>query len=411
MKTRFLLPAVILGLILGCSDDKPNEPITVAVEPASTTVALGQTQQFTAAVTGTGNPAVTWSVEGAATQGTITASGLYSPPAAVPNPATVTVRATSKENSGKSGTATITVTAAMVVTVSPSSASVYVNETQQFTATVTGDGNHAVTWSTDLLGSKGSVTASGLYTAPAVVPVPATVIVRARSQANTSASGTAETTILPPESVPEGFVHVPAGSFTMGDGSTLSSCGTQQHDVTLTHDFYLGRAEVTNQQFLDMVQWAYDQGYVAVTDSVVYDRLDGRTGTEIALLHMEVWGAEIEFSEGEFLLRDAGRGLDPDRPVKEVTWYGAVALLRLVESQRRDAAGLQSRGVDLQRRQSVHRRRVSPADGCGVGVRGAVRRRADLPLGERGADLRAGELVGSARWVCELDQPGGELST
>ncbi len=325
MKIRTLFPVVILWLLFGCSDDKPNEPIAVDAEPATATVALGQTQQFTATVTGTDNLAVTWSLDGEATHGTITATGLYSAPAGMPTPATITVRATSQEDGSKSGTATVTVTPAMVVTVSPPAPSIYVNEPRQFTATVTGAGNHAVTWSLDNLGSKGSITSSGLYAAPATVPFPATVTVRATSQADPTKSGVAQATILPAESVPAGFVHIPAGSFTMGDGSASSSCGTQQHDVTLTHDFYLGQSEVTNQQFLDMVQWAYDQGHVAVTDSVVYDRLDGRTGTEIALLYLEDAGSEIAFSGAEFSLRDAGRGISPDYPAKAVTWYGAVA--------------------------------------------------------------------------------------
>ena len=170
MMTRILLPAVILGLFLGCGDDKPDTPIVVSVEPTATPVAIGQTQQLTATVTGTGNLAVTWSVDGTATQGTITASGLYSAPAVMPNPATVTVRATSQANTSASGTATVTVTSAMVVTVSPSSPGVYVNETQQFTAAVVGDGNHAVTWSLEDFGGRGSITSSGLYTAPATVP-------------------------------------------------------------------------------------------------------------------------------------------------------------------------------------------------------------------------------------------------
>ena len=136
MKIRSLLPVVILGLFLGCSDDKPNEPIAVGVEPATATVALGQTQQFTATVTGTDNLAVTWSMDGEATHGTITASGLYSAPAGMPTPATITVRATSQEDGSKSGTATVTVTPAIVVTVSPPAPSIYVNET----AAVHGDG-------------------------------------------------------------------------------------------------------------------------------------------------------------------------------------------------------------------------------------------------------------------------------
>lgn len=86
-------------------------PVTVSVTPPSATVETGATQQFTAAVSNATDPAVTWSVEGGAAFGTITAAGLYTAPGTLPDPASATVRATSVEDPTRSGTATVNLTA------------------------------------------------------------------------------------------------------------------------------------------------------------------------------------------------------------------------------------------------------------------------------------------------------------
>jgi 6-phosphogluconolactonase (cycloisomerase 2 family) len=179
--------------------------IGVTVAPAAPSVAVGATQQFTATVTNTANTAVTWSVNGVAggnaTVGTITAGGLYTGPVAVPNPATVTVQATSAADNTKSGTATVTITAAPVitVTVAPPTPSVQVSATQQFTATVTGTANTAVTWQVNNItggnATVGTISGTGLFTAPTTVPAPATVTVKAISNADNTKNGTATVTI------------------------------------------------------------------------------------------------------------------------------------------------------------------------------------------------------------------------
>ena len=70
-------------------------PVKIAVSPLNPTVNLGQTQQFTATITGTSNTAVSWTVNGvtggAAATGTISTGGVYTAPAILPNPPTVTV--------------------------------------------------------------------------------------------------------------------------------------------------------------------------------------------------------------------------------------------------------------------------------------------------------------------------------
>jgi chitodextrinase len=112
--------AVVVAL-QGCSassysSSNQDPPIAVVVAPTSASVAVTKTQPFTASVSGTTNMAVNWQVNGVAggdsTHGTISASGLYVAPAAVPTPQTVTVAAISQADATKSASATVTVAAA-----------------------------------------------------------------------------------------------------------------------------------------------------------------------------------------------------------------------------------------------------------------------------------------------------------
>ncbi len=85
------------------------------------------------------------------------------------------------------------------VSVAPISASDQVSQTQQFTATVTGSPNTVVTWqvngTTGGNSTVGTISANGLYTAPSNVPNPASVTVKAVSQADPTKSASANVTI------------------------------------------------------------------------------------------------------------------------------------------------------------------------------------------------------------------------
>jgi hypothetical protein len=84
-----------------------NAPaIVVDVTPEPATVTVGSTVQFSAAVTNASDPAVTWSVEDGG--GTISGTGLYSPPGAA---GTATIRATSDEDPTKFDDVTVTIEA------------------------------------------------------------------------------------------------------------------------------------------------------------------------------------------------------------------------------------------------------------------------------------------------------------
>src|ERR1700757_5163336 len=87
------------------------------------------------------------------------------------------------------------------ITISPTSVTVAAGGTQQFTATVQNTGNTAVTWQVNGVtggnSTVGTISSSGLYTAPAVVQSTTTVTVAAVSQADPTKSASAQVTITP----------------------------------------------------------------------------------------------------------------------------------------------------------------------------------------------------------------------
>jgi hypothetical protein len=211
----------------------------VTVSPATAEVAKGGTQQFSATVTGTNNPAqtVTWSVAGGGTGTGINTAGVLTV-AAAETAGTLTVTATSTVDTGKSGTATVTVPAGQSpaptvagVTVSPATAEVAKGGTQQFSAAVTGTNNPAqtVTWSVAGGGTGTGISAAGLLTVAADENA-ASLTVTATSTVDTSKSGTATVT------VPAGQSPAPTvASVTVSPATAeVAKGGTQQFSAAVT---------------------------------------------------------------------------------------------------------------------------------------------------------------------------------
>ena len=147
----------------------PPPQVNVQLNQSTANVSPGGTQQFTATVTGADNLAVTWSVDsvsgGNSTGGTIANTGLYSAPQ---QSGTHVVTATSVADTTKSASATVTVSEN--VSISPSTSTIITGTTQQFHATVNGNTSSSVTWAVDGVSggnsSTGTISSSGLYTAP-----------------------------------------------------------------------------------------------------------------------------------------------------------------------------------------------------------------------------------------------------
>jgi hypothetical protein len=183
MRRMFLFPFVLgpVLFLIGCTANTNTirSMINVSVSPLTASVAVGQTQAFTATVTES-TKGVTWTLTQNGTAcspacGTIapasTASGAhatYTAPATAPSNTTVTVTATSLENTSKSASATVTITAQTggTVAVSPAAVTVEVFTTQQFTTAINGLPSTAVTWQVNgVTGGNtttGTISASGL---------------------------------------------------------------------------------------------------------------------------------------------------------------------------------------------------------------------------------------------------------
>jgi trimeric autotransporter adhesin len=209
--------------------------IFVTVTPNPVSVVVTALQQFTATVTGTGNTAVTWLVNGVAggnaTVGTISATGLFQAPATVPSSPTVTVTALSAADGTTSGSAQATIlnpsgTVTVTVSTNPPVTQVYTGTVQAFIATVTPSTNSSVTWYVEGMqggnSTYGTIDASGNYTGPAAVPAQPNVVIMAVSQADSSAIGTESVMIV---TAPGGPQPAP---------QTVSPGGTATYSISLT---------------------------------------------------------------------------------------------------------------------------------------------------------------------------------
>jgi len=165
--------------------------IPVALSPLLASLNPSQAQQFTANVNNTTNQAVTWSLMPAI--GTIS-NGLYTAPANITSPQTVTVTATSVADPTNSGAAEVYLSPPVAVTLNPSTIYLQPWQTIQFAANVNNNPNVAVIWS--LNPALGSIS-NGKYRPPREISKPQSVTVTATSVADPTKSATAIITLVP----------------------------------------------------------------------------------------------------------------------------------------------------------------------------------------------------------------------
>jgi len=218
--------ALVAGLASGCLDvpqpaSGAGQEVAVAIAPSTATVTTGGRQIFVATVTGTADTSVTWQIPDAGC-GTVTSGGVYTAPASA---ATCHVVVTSSADPTRSATSLVTVQPPLptiAISVSPSAITVPAASQTTFSATVTGTTDTAVTWLVQEAGC-GTVTAGGVYTAPAGA---ATCHLVASSHADPTRTAVAAVTVTGPP--PPVVVSLTPGS------ATAFGCQTASFSATVT---------------------------------------------------------------------------------------------------------------------------------------------------------------------------------
>ncbi len=262
---------------------QPTSPssVSVTITPTTGTVQAGSGQSLTltANLSGSTTTGVTWSQSGI---GTLSYSGntaVYTPPTT--GSGTASVIATSVADPTKSAAAGVTVTAASAsttvgVSVSPSSASVQAYGSQQFTASVAGTSNTAVTWLVNGVAGGGSgtgtISSSGLYTAP---PCASTSSVTITAQSVYDGTAKASSTVALTNTTPSNFHFVTTSGSDSNDGSGCRPWATIQH-----------AASVVNPGDNVIVE---DGTY---PETVLVNR-SGTSTSQISFRAMHKWGAKI----------------------------------------------------------------------------------------------------------------------
>jgi hypothetical protein len=131
------------------------------------------------------------------------------------------------------------------VSVTPNPANVRAGSSQQFVIEVTGTSNTAVTWFVNNAAggssTTGTISSSGMYTAPASLPNPNTIAIQATSSADSSASGSSSVTLLNPTPVLTAIsptsINVGTLSLTVTGSNFLSNSQVLFAGVPLTTTF------------------------------------------------------------------------------------------------------------------------------------------------------------------------------
>ena len=117
---------------------------------------------------------------------------------------------------------------------------------------------------------------------------------------------------------PEGMAFIPGGSFQMGD-----SYGGGNSDELPVHSvyvsgFYMDKYEVTNDEMVEVMQWAHGNGKLVVSSSSVKNA----QGNQQELLDLDDADCRITWDGSAFGIKSAkGSGY----PCVEVSWYGSAA--------------------------------------------------------------------------------------
>ncbi len=128
----------------------------------------------------------------------------------------------------------------------------------------------------------------------------------------------------PNENLPADMVHIPAGTFSMGDSFAEGNPDELPVRAVTLDAFAMGKYEITNGQYCTYLNSALAQGLIAVTGGVVYQ---AETGTSFPYCDTSAFNtlSQIAYESGVFTVRTKGGRDMAEDPMVMVSWYGAAA--------------------------------------------------------------------------------------
>ncbi len=117
---------------------------------------------------------------------------------------------------------------------------------------------------------------------------------------------------------PEGMAFIPGGVFQMGDSYGGGDSDERPVHSAYVSGFYMGTYELTNDEMVEAMQWAHDNGKLVVSSSSVKNA----QGNQQELLNLDDADCRITWDGSVFGIKSAkGSGY----PCVEVSWYGSAA--------------------------------------------------------------------------------------
>lgn len=201
---------------------------TLTIDPASVRLSPGSSQQFSATISGLEDDSVDWQ----ASAGSISDSGFYVAPNSEGN---YTVTATSRADDSLVAEASVSVGEPIIVTLRPGDIQVRPGDSQQFSVTVENAASDDVNWQV-LEASGGTVTETGLYTAPSQ---PGVYTLQATSVSDATASDSITvyvTNVTSIQATARPSSILPGASSTL----TVTVLGDEPFNSDVTWSFFAG---------------------------------------------------------------------------------------------------------------------------------------------------------------------------
>ncbi len=122
--------------------------------------------------------------------------------------------------------------------------------------------------------------------------------------------------------IPDDMTYIPDGEFEMGDHFAEGELDELPIHAVLLDAFFVGKYEITNQQYCDYLNSALGSGSIYLSDNVVYGNGNGQgyCDTSASSSYSQIFYSGGVFSVGT---KD-GRDMSDD-PMVMVSWYGGAA--------------------------------------------------------------------------------------